>query len=259
MNDDEIKRLSQIYKMSDELFESVKNETRFRLSVNKHTTETPTLVKDVNELYPEYTHRILLEDTDRVQNTLLDEFRNNKYNILYEGTLRNTDGFVNLASKFKKSGYNVELYLMAVPELESLGSTYSRYAIDKIRNAKPRWVEKKAHDDSFTGLIKTLSVFQKKELFDSARVFVRGDDQPKEIYSSDSRQFASPIQAIEYGREIGRRDAVRNYTKKHDMVTSVLKDSPELLSKLADWEKLYFEEYNKLFPNGFIERNVYND
>lgn len=295
MNDDEIKRLSQIYKMSDELFENVKNETKFRLSANKSTTEKPTLVivggqagagksrlspivhrdfndniiqidfdeiraghprfKDVNELYPEFTHRILLEDTDRVQNTLLDEFRANKYNIIYEGTLRNTDGFINLASKFRKSGYNVELYLMAVPELESLGSTYSRYAIDKIRNAKPRWVEKKAHDDSFTGLIKTLTIFQKKELFDYAKVFVRGDDEPKEIYSTDSRLFASPVQAIEYGREIGRRDAVKNYPAKHDMVISVLKDSPELLLRLSDWEKLYEEETFKLFPNGTVERN----
>lgn len=295
MNDDEIKRLSQIYKMSDELFEKVKAETGFRLSSNKSPSDRPTLVivggqagagksrlspivhrdfngniiqvdfdeiraghprfKDVNEAYPEYTHRILLEDTDRVQNTLLDEFRTSGYNILYEGTLRNTDGFVNLASKFKKSGYNVELYLMAVPELESLGSTYSRYAIDKIRKAKPRWVEKKAHDDSFTGLIRTLSVFQKKELFDSAKVFIRSDDEPKEIYSSESKLFASPVQAIEYGREIGRRDAVKNYPSKHDMVISVLKDSPELLARLSDWERLYEEESFRLFPNGVVERN----
>lgn len=295
MKEDEIKRLSQIYKMSDQLFEDVKNELKFRLSTNKRPTKNPNLIivggqagagksrlspiakndfennvihididevrashpyfKVVNKSYPEYIHRILVNDSMKLENALIQDFKNNNYNVLYEGTLRNTDGYIKLASNFKKSGYNMHLYLMGVPELESLGSIYSRYAMDIINNNKPRWVEKFAHDDSYTGLIKTLKIFEKQALFDSAKVFVRSEDIPKQIYSSDSKQFASPIQAVEYGREIGRKKAIEDYPLKHTMVESVLKDSPELLLKLSDWEALYKSEAARLSLDNFLRKD----
>lgn len=299
MNEDEIKRLSQIYTMSDQLFESTKNELIFRLSANKYSSDSPTLIivggqsgagksrlsplaknnmdnnvihididevrashpyfSAVNKSYPEFIHRILVEDSIKLENAIVDYFLENKFNILYEGTLRNTDGYVKLASRFKEMDYNVLLYLMAVPELESLGSIYSRYAMDVVCNGKPRWVEKFAHDESYTGLIKTLQIFQDKNLFDSAKVFVRGEDSPKEIYSTENRQFNSPIQAIEYGRETGRKQAIQDYYVKHDMVVSVLKAYPDLLSKLREWEDFHKSEYSKLFPTTNYERSNNND
>lgn len=142
---------------------------------------------------------------------------------------------------------------MAVPKLESYGSTFVRYSIALVTDQTPRWVEKSAHDGSYEGVINTTKAFLEQGLADEISVFVRGDDTPKLIYTTEGRQFPDAITAITYGREIGRRKAIEGYKRKRKIVEDAFREyQPQLLDRLQDWQNMYEQEaeYFQSFNTG---------
>ena len=206
--------------------------------------------KIVNKNYSEWTHRILHSDTEEVKNRVLDSVMKDGYNVIYEGALRNTAGFLEFARKFQKYDYNIKMKIMSVPKLESYGSTFFRYAIDLLSNKSPRWVEKAAHDGSYEGVVKTTQEFINEKLASEISVYVRSSDEPRKIYSTAERQFPDAIAAIYAGREQGRCKAIEDFVEKYDMVENAFKrKQPELLEKLTDWKSLYINEKNAIGLN----------
>ena len=228
-----------------------------------------------NEEYPEITHAILHDDTEFVKKAILnglvkiDGIVKSKekeieedlieeeiskglieenYNVIYEGALRNTQGFLDFAQDFRDNDYNIRMMLMAVPALESYGSTFFRYAIALQTNKTPRWVEKYAHDGSYEGVLRTVEKFKEQYLVDSIGVYVRSKEEPQKIYETQEHQFTDAIEAIKYGREAGREQAVQDYQEKYDVVTTILKSKqPEMIEKLSDWKQLYENEKRELY------------
>lgn len=199
--------------------------------------------KEVNKKYFELTHRILHADTEKVKDKILETLIEEKYNVIYEGALRNTEGFLKFSRNFKQNDYEIKMDILAVPELESLGSNYLRYAIQLLSEEEARWVETKAHAESYEGVIRTIEAFQKENLCTDIRVFIRGKAIPKKIYPNSQNNFNTPIEALIYGRENNRKKAVKDYLIKHNIVTTIFENiKPELLSKLNEWETLYDNE-----------------
>lgn len=142
---------------------------------------------------------------------------------------------------------SVSLYIMAVPELESYGSTFTRYVDDLSKNNNPRWVEKVAHDESYEGVLKTVEEFEKQKICSTTKVFTRGPVMPKEIYSNTNRQFPTTVEAIQYGRTSGRRQATSDFWNKYKKVYVILRNTkPELLKNLVDWEEMFKREYTDI-------------
>ena len=196
---------------------------------------------------PEDVHLALLPDADRANEDLRHYCRDNNLNLIYEGTMRGTKVFVEIAKEFKDADYEVDLCLMAVPKLESYGSTLLRYATDLMQNNNGRWVSKEIHDESYDKFVVTLNELSKQNLFDRAEVYRRGkkdeNGKPHQIYSTEVKEFESPIDAILYGRENYIKDAVDDYATKHDLVCEIFSNkAPNLLSKLSEWEELYETE-----------------
>ena len=197
--------------------------------------------------YPESTHAILHEDTEYVKNKILKDLIKEKYNVIYEGALRNTQGVLDFAQDFRDNDYNIKMMLMAVPALESYGSTFIRYVIALQTDKIPRWVEKYAHDGSYEGVLRTVQSFKDQNLVDSIGVYVRSKEEPQKIYETQEHQFSDAIEAIKYGRESGREQAVQDYQEKYDVVTTILKSrQPEMVEKLSDWKQLYENEKREL-------------
>lgn len=196
---------------------------------------------------PANVHLALLPDADRANEDLRHYCRDNNLNLIYEGTMRGTNVFINIANEFKSAGYEVDLALMSVPKLESYGSTLVRYATDVLQNNIPRWVPKEVHDESYEKFIVTLNELQKRSLFDRAEVYRRGREEqagrPVKIYSSENNEFIDPIEAVEYGRNKYRIEAILDYQTKYDTVKKIFEEkSPKMLEKLSDWKELYREE-----------------
>ena len=198
---------------------------------------------------PKNVHFALLPDADRANQDLRHYCRDNSLNLIYEGTMRGTNVFVTIAKEFKEAGYEIDLSLMSVPKLESYGSTLLRYAMD-LHGDNPRWVPKEVHDESYEKFIVTLGELSNQSLYDTAKVYKRGRDEtgrPIQIYSTQNGEFQNPIEAVLYGRERYRLEAVLDYDVKHNLVYDMFKkEAPNLLDSLNEWEKLYEEEKRAL-------------
>ena len=279
----EIKRLSEIYRLSDAQFAAYykKSIGFLKLGKNPRSRKTLSIVggqsgagksrlipiaiqelngnavvvdfdelrawhphyKEVSDSYLEITHRILHPDTEKVKNAVLETLRKEGYNVIYEGALRNTQGFLDFAKDFKEDDYHITMNIMSVPKLESYGSTFLRYATDLLADLNPRWVEKEAHDGSYDGVVRTVKAFIDQSLSKDIKVYIRGEDAPQKIYSSQERQFENAISAITYGIEIGRKKAVEDFPTKFKTVKGILEDKdPNRLEKIEDWNALYTEE-----------------
>lgn len=135
------------------------------------------------------------------------------------------------------------MYIMAVAKLESYGSTFVRYVMALLTNTTPRWVEKSAHDGSYEGVIRTVGEFVKQQLTHDVHVFVRETETPKRIYTTQGRQHRNALEAIEYGREAGRKKAITEFPTKYEIVKNILAgQKPEFVEKLEDWQNLYNDE-----------------
>lgn len=295
---DRIKEITSLYSLTQENFDEYYKEALLILTTGKRPSKDKTLVivggqsgagksrlvpiankelennavivdfdelralhpyyKEVSQSYPEITHRILHPDTEKNKNRILETLIEKEYNVIYEGALRNTQGFVDFARDFKNNNYTIQMDIMAVPKLESFGSTFVRYATALLTDDTARWVEKSAHDGSYDGVMKTVEAFKNEGLTDNINVYVRSDESPKKIYSTKERQHRDALTAIEYGREIGRKKAVENFETKYETVKTILKDiKPELLERLEEWEKLYNDE--KEYFNVLSKGCEYND
>lgn len=205
-------------------------------------------------------HLALLPDADRANEDLRHYCRDNHLNLIYEGTMRGTQVFINIAQEFRDAGYEIELCLMSVPKLESYGSTFLRYATDLIQNNIPRWVPKEVHDESYEKFIVTLQELHKRGLYDSAQVYRRGREaqrgRPIQIYSTEGREFPNPIEAVEYGRMQYRYEAINDFPMKYGMVRKIFeKKSPELVDRLEEWGDLYIKEKTDIVQARKLEDN----
>lgn len=289
-----LEELSRIYSLSDESYEKYKMNAQAVVTGGKMPADPPTAIivggqigagksrlipvakrdlqnnvvtvdfdelrilhpnhREVRAKYPESVYQILFNDTERLKGDLQENIIKKRLNVVYEGALRNPTGFCDLAKKFKDNNYNVDLYLMSVPQLESYISTILRYSLDLIDDANPRWIEKSVHDESYNGVITTTRELLNQDLLTNIKVFKRGKglEEPIEIYSSEKKQFEDPIQAIEHGRKTEKRGALKRFPEKYETICQILRNNnPELLEKLTDLKELY-EKETKSFAEGAL-------
>ena len=105
-------------------------------------------------------------------------------NIIYVGTLRDTDFALNFIVKHaKEKGYQIQIYAMAVNQIESLISTQERYEKQLDTNAPVvHFIDFGFHQLATSGYETTLALFEKENIYDVIKVFVRGakdGDLPK--------------------------------------------------------------------------------
>ncbi|MCI8587200.1 MAG: hypothetical protein HFJ49_01145 [Clostridia bacterium] len=230
----------------------IKRELEYNVAISDYDIVRSLHPKyeEANKEVAENIHLALLPDADRANKDLRQYCMRNHLNLIYEGTMRGTNVFIEIAKEFQEAGYEIGLRLMAVPKLESYGSTFLRYATDLLHNNRPRWISKEIHDESYEKFIITLRELEKQNLFKEAKVYKRGkkdNGKPIQIYSTEGREYTGPIEAILYGREEYRKEAVKDYEIKHNFVCDILSErAPNLLAKLNEWEELYENEKREL-------------
>ena len=199
--------------------------------------------KTIVNKYPQKAYWIIQKDIDALKIEMENYIIDNEYNVINEAAFRRAPQIIKLCEKFANNGYDINLKLLAVPKLNSLGSIFTRYASKLMLGKSPRWVELQAHDDSYEGVISLTEELFNRGLVNNSEVYVRGKEHPEKIYSSQRHEFLNAIEAIRYGREKGRKDAVDSFEDKYVFVRSILAErQPELLDRLDVWKKLYEKE-----------------
>ena len=149
-------------------------------------------------------HAALFPDTDLAINKIEEYCRNHKLSAVRESTMRRKDDIIETAYFFKQAGYRIEGRLMAVPKMESYESMVHRYAMQLENDEPARWITQEVHDVTYDKIVDTVRYVTDNNLLDRMVIYRRGDiskgELPVEIYSTEGKQFANPVEALEYGR-----------------------------------------------------------
>lgn len=142
------------------------------------------LYDDVNNLKNKDIYEYLNQSgkvSGKTVEYLIDDFSNQKYNLLIEGTLRNPDVPVHTAELLNNKGYTSNMNVMAVKPEESKLSTIDRYLtleeqkinIDKDTLARP--VDPKIHDTIAKNLPENLKKVAESNQFNTMSIYTRND------------------------------------------------------------------------------------
>ncbi len=97
------------------------------------------------------------------------------YNIIVEGTLRTAQVPLDTCEKFKESGYDVSLVVIAVKPEISFISTIKRYEEMIAKGYTPRATQKEAHDYVVSQIPNNLFEIYKSQKFDEILIYDRKD------------------------------------------------------------------------------------
>jgi hypothetical protein len=179
---------------------------------NSLTSKNKALLIDVDKLreyHPQY--KVINKNNDKFSalytgtdagkwsELLLRSAASEKYNIVYESTLKNKDTICLMIQSFSKSGYDVSLQVMVVkPEISQV-STYLRYELLKNVQGYGRFVIPKYHDDSVANIPRTLQAIKEQGLVSKIELYTR--DKP--LFQGDyKKEDIVAIANIEYKRAL---------------------------------------------------------
>ena len=125
---------------------------------------------EIAEKYSTYFTKVTDQETNTWTSNLFDEAIQNKYNIIFEGTMKNTR-IISTIQKLQENGYKVIVKALAVPFPDSLTAIHERYEEQLQTKGWGRLVTIEHHDESYNGMPKTINEIEKQEAFDELDIY----------------------------------------------------------------------------------------
>jgi predicted ABC-type ATPase len=107
--------------------------------------------------------------------------RDQRYNVLLEGTLKTPDNAAAKLAEYRQAGYFIEARIIAVHERSSWQGVVSRYEQQRADAGAGRMTPKPVHDAAVRGILITIEKIETEKLVDRVRIDRRGAEQ---IYSN---------------------------------------------------------------------------
>lgn len=125
---------------------------------------------------------------------LIKEFSNYGYNLVIEGTLRDSQVTINTCQTLKDKGYKTDLYIVAVDAITSWKSTLNRAEVLKDLGLTPRLVPIEKYNYIVNNFSKSVSEIERTKCFDRIHVINRDN---KMLYpNSSGRTAAETVEKI---------------------------------------------------------------
>lgn len=150
---------------------------------------------EIAKKYPTKYAAIVEADSASWTNEILLEAIKNKYNFIFEVTLRN-ERILRKMELLKKSNYNVIVRALATPYLESLVTSYERYEKQVETRKWGRFINVKSYNNTYKNIPDTLEKIENSGYCDATEIYLRGKDikRPELIYGSYTDQYKKDIQ-----------------------------------------------------------------
>lgn len=207
---------------------------------------------EIRASFPEDLYKQIVRDYDdreeylilkpfvlKMRQALVDRARNKGYNVIMESALQVVETFIPQIQSFKDAGYETELSVISVPEVDCHLSTLNRYSYYLSRDGICRR-NTKSDPEMFIKLRDSLEKYGNMDLFDDIRVYIRGDNdlEPyKLIYSQQENSKETPLQAFDRGQKMALRATKKTFRERSGKIR-------EILSRFGDSEKL--EQLSKI-------------
>lgn len=169
----------------------------------------------------------------KMRQALVDRARNKGYNVIMESALQVVETFIPQIQSFKDAGYESELAVISVPEVDCHLSTLNRYSYYLTKDGMCRR-NTKSDPEMFLKLRNSIEQYGNVGIFDDIEVYIRGYNEVepyKRIYSQKQNPKETPLQAFDRGQKMAL-----NFTRKTFRERS--RKIREILSRFGESEKL---------------------
>ena len=184
---------------------------------------------EIAEKYSTYFTKVTDQETNTWTSNLFDEAIQNKYNIIFEGTMKNTR-IISTIQKLQENGYKVIVKALAVPFPDSLTAIHERYEEQLQTKGWGRLVTIEHHDESYNGMPKTINEIEKQEVFDEL-----------DIYSKDFNNNLS----LEY-KHIKNEKTNNVYDSAEDAIMQIRNKK---MKKIIDNIKIRIDKLQQIWKN----------
>lgn len=151
---------------------------------------------EIAQKYPTDYVEIVEQDAGAWTGKVLRKAIDDKYNFIFEGTLKN-DRILERIKEMKQNGFKVVVRALAVPREETLLCIHERYENQMQNMGWGRLISIEHHDQAFNGVPSTIDTIEKSGLC-TVEIFIRGEEitKPQRVYSSAERNDAYPTARI---------------------------------------------------------------
>ncbi len=200
---------------------------------------------EIARLYPQLYTKITDQESNTWTSRLFEELRREKYNIIFEGTMKNNRIADESITELKKLGYTVVVRGIAVCDLESRISILERYEGQVATKGWGRLVVPEHHNQTYAGMPNTIEYIEKNGMYDVLEIYVRGEipSEPILVYSVHNRENEKFIKKVledkKYVSKIPRKFGYKNAKSaingsREEEYRYVLPDSRKRLRKVLD-------------------------
>lgn len=177
---------------------------------------------EIAQKYPTDYVEIVEQDAGAWTGKVLRKAIDDKYNFIFEGTLKN-DRILERIKEMKQNGFTVVVRALAVPREETLLCIHERYENQMQNMGWGRLISIQHHDQAYNGVPSTIDAIEKSGLC-TVEIFIRGEEisKPHKVYSSAEKNEAYPTARIAL-------EGYRNREKYKTLITA--KERIERLKK----------------------------
>jgi len=198
-------------------------------------------------LLPEDCYSISRDFVVPAEKIISERLRNHKINIVRETSLSKGDKTFRKIQKFKDSGYEVEINVLAVDKFESFLSCIERDIKLLELGFDPRPVARINHDKMYDAFLQALIEIQRRGIANKINVYTRGValNQVNLVYSTGDTTYSTAQEAVMYERGKNRKQILANPPKYLERLT----EAKEKIGMLVQDEKMknnYLEELGRL-------------
>ena len=187
---------------------------------------------EIARCYPELYTIITDQESNTWTSRLFEETRNENYNIIFEGTMKNNRVADDAIADLLERGYTVVVRGLAVCDLESRLSILERYEAQVANKGWGRLVVTEHHNQTYNGMPNTIDYIENNGKYDVLEIFRRGEtpDTPEIIYgrindisslkikkSLEGKRFVSKTNKT-YGYESGKQAILMEREEDYERV-----------------------------------------
>lgn len=196
--------------------------------------------EEIARVYPKLYTKITDQESNTWTSKLFEELRQEGYNIIFEGTMKNNRIADESITELEQLGYTVVVRGLAVCDLESRMSILERYEGQVAKKGWGRLVVTEHHDQTYNGMPNTIDYIEHNNKFDILEIFSRDDipDEPVNIYAVHNPHSKKKIEETITGKR---------YISKHQRKFG-FKDAKDSIIKSRE------EEYDKTLSS--IENRI---
>lgn len=219
---------------------------------------------EIRAAFPEELYKEILENHDdreeylilkpyvlKMRQRLVDMSRDEGYNVIMESAMQAVDSFIPQIQSFKDAGYETELSVISVPEVDCYLSTLNRYCYYLNKNGICRR-NTKMDPQMLVKLRSNIVKLENTGLFDNVDIHIRGNSQtepPVMIYSRKDKSFGeTSLEAFDRGQNVALKTTRRIFRERANGIREILTrfNEPEKLEQLQQIE----DEFKDLDDRG---------